>query len=31
VNMMVAPFIVIIIVIVCLHLYSERKKIGSMT
>lgn len=29
-DMMVAPFIVIIVVIVGVHMYSERKRIGSM-
>ncbi|MFZ0512598.1 MAG: hypothetical protein WAM14_13400 [Candidatus Nitrosopolaris sp.] len=31
IDMMVVPFIVIIIVIVGVHMYSERKRIGKMT
>ncbi len=31
IDMMVAPFIVIIIVIVGVHMYSERKKIRDKT
>jgi hypothetical protein len=31
IDMMVVPFIVIIIVIVGVHMYSERKRIGNMT
>ena len=31
IDMMVIPFIVIIIVIVGVHMYSERKRIGNMT
>ena len=31
IDMMVVPFIVIIIVIVGVHMYSERKRIRNMT
>jgi ABC-type multidrug transport system fused ATPase/permease subunit len=31
IDMMVIPFIVIIVVIVGMHMYSERKRIGNMT